>query len=150
MCWQILIKKQKGLLKGLLLKKGEKMREIKFRLRSVVNEIVGYEKWYPGALDSKNFWEAHPCWLYSKDNKYWNPKPITHRHKDQFTGLKDKNGLTEVYEGDIIGENGLVKGNQYENENLLKDQSNLLIQGFGTKDWEATNREAMARGCQYT
>lgn len=66
----------------------------------------------------------------------------------QFTGLKDKNeNLTEVYEYDIIGENGLVKGNKYEDPDLLKDKTNLLIEGFGTKDWFATYKKAMDRGC---
>lgn len=68
----------------------------------------------------------------------------------QSIGLYDKNGLTEIYEGDIIGVDGLKKGNQYENTDLLKDQSNLLIQRFGTATWETTNKKAMERGCKYS
>jgi len=77
------------------------MREIKFRLISVSGKIIGYEKWYSGSLDSKNFWKAHPCWLYSKDGEYWNPKVIEHRHKDQFSSFKDKNGK-DIFENDIV------------------------------------------------
>jgi hypothetical protein len=68
----------------------------------------------------------------------------------QFTGLLDKNGTCkEVYEDDIIDKNGKVIGNKYETPALLKEPTNLLIQGFGTETWEATNREAMGRGCFY-
>ena len=67
----------------------------------------------------------------------------------QYTGLLDKNGLTNIYEDDIIDNEGRIIGNKYQNNELLKESANYLIQGFGTEDWEATNKEALARGCKY-
>lgn len=75
--------------------------EIKFRLR-IDNKIVGYEKWYGGKkLTDEDPTGAEPCWLYSEDNKYWNPKYIYHKQKDLFTDRHDKN-RKEIYTGDIV------------------------------------------------
>ena len=108
------------------------MREIKFRAcapkQGKTFPVGGFRYWTP--------FDKHPR--------------VVKETIGQFTGLKDKNGLTELYEGDIIGLDGLKEGNQYENSDLLKDQSNLLIQGFGTASWEATNKKAMERGCKYS
>ena len=61
----------------------------------------------------------------------------------QYIGLKDKNGVAEIYEGDIIDSNGEIKGNIYE---MDEGEADLVIQGFGSKDWCATYKEAMDRG----
>jgi hypothetical protein len=66
----------------------------------------------------------------------------------QFTGLYDKNGLTDIYEGDILDENGLVRGNIYETPD--KRTTDFVIKGMGTKEWRDTEQEAMGRGCRYS
>ena len=67
----------------------------------------------------------------------------------QCTGLKDKNGLTLLYEGDIINNEGIKIGNCYENQDLLKETTNFIIKGMGTKKWRSSEQEAIKRGCYY-
>jgi hypothetical protein len=118
--------------------KGEDMREIKFRAWDEYNE-----KWLDGHLFSVGM-------FYGNVKRNGVAGTVQGIALMQYTGLKDKNGLTCLYDGDIIGANGLLEGNKYKNEDLLKDPTNLLIQGFGTSTWEATNKEAMERGCIYS
>ena len=68
----------------------------------------------------------------------------------QFTGLHDKNGLAEIYEGDIIDANGTLKGNIYESPQIYQEGIDCLIEGMGTKTWRDTESIAVGRGCKYT
>lgn len=68
----------------------------------------------------------------------------------QFTGLKDKNSLKELYEGDIIDADGNLKGNIYESPQIYEEGIDCLIEGMGTEKWRSTESIAMGRGCKYT
>lgn len=68
----------------------------------------------------------------------------------QFTGLVDKGGLTEVYEGDILNATGSVIGNQYEQTTLLKERTHLLVPELGSKAWMPAYKEAVGRGCEHS
>jgi len=68
----------------------------------------------------------------------------------QFTGLLDKSEpCKEVYEGDIVDVYGKIIGNKYESP-LVKGDSPILIEGFGTKDWSKTEASGLARGLKYS
>ena len=67
----------------------------------------------------------------------------------QFTGLTDKNGVEEVFERDIIGEDGFIRGNIYENQ-VQQRPTDLIIPSITGEDWPAAIESAMARGIDYT
>lgn len=75
--------------------------------------------------------------------------PVDSSTVGQYTGLTDKNGLTKVFEYDIIDANGRKVGNYYENSNLLKDGTCFLVARMGTKEWSCSEQEAIKRGCKY-
>lgn len=117
------------------------MREIKFRGKRIANG-----KWVYGSL---LLWPDGCCTiLESKDgcNYVWkrNIDPDT---VGQYTGLKDKINNACIYEGDVLSLDGNIIGNKYENKDLLKSKTNLLIEGICTKKWCSTYKEAIKRGC---
>lgn len=95
-------------------------------------------------------WQEHPlcainCLLSGTLNDYLGMDLVFM----QYTGLKDKNGvgLTEVYEGDIIDENGSIKGSIYE---MDKGETDIVIPQLGTKAWDSAYKKAMDRGFDYS
>ena len=114
-------------------------REIKFRGRKLDGTwLYGYYTIFEG---------YHKIWC----EKHSTPYDVDGETVGEFTGLKDKNANnTCVYEGDIVSLDGIVIGNKHENADLLKDKTNLLIEGFGTKNWTATEQEGLGRGLKYS
>ena len=107
------------------------MREIKFRGKVLEG---GWEY----ATPKSDWWE-----------QFW--ALVDMETVGEYVGLKDKNTTCQdIYEGDIIDENGKVTGNVYENSPLHERRACLLVQGLGTKTWCATYQEAVARGCTDT
>lgn len=67
----------------------------------------------------------------------------------QFTGLLDKNGLQEVYEGDLIDSEGNIKGNIYENNEIYQEGVDCNVAELCTKGWGYTEKKLLKRGCRY-
>lgn len=116
------------------------MREIKFRAWD--KELSRWEVPDGLTLNGVALWEYGDG--YVDDRTQEDPDLVLL----QYTGLKDKNANVKVYENDIVNKNGEVIGNSYEAPELLKDSTNLLIQGFGTAAWLSTYKEAVDRGCK--
>ena len=114
------------------------MREILFRGKTVCDGdwVYGGITWNP----SRKKFFIHTDWEEAKVI----PETI-----GQYTGLTDKNGVTKVFEYDIIDANGRKVGNYYENSDLLKDGTCFLVARMGTKEWSRSEQEAIKRGCKY-
>ena len=105
------------------------MREIKFRAQG------NYGNWHYFTLDELML------------GLYGNMKALNgYKNACEYTGLKDKNGLQEVYEGDVVDNNGEIKGNIYE---MDKGETDLVIEGLGTSAWSKTEKAGLERGLKY-
>lgn len=109
------------------------MRDIKYRIWDEQNSCFQYWGFIDGAFQSV----PHGFGLkYLEENS------------EQHTGLKDKNGkgLQEIYEGDIITQDGKIGGNVHEVDARAFD---IVIPSMGTKAWDMAYKEAVVRGFDF-
>lgn len=120
------------------------MREILFRGRNENSTWI-----YGSLLVDKDTFDKNAFIYYICDIDGYSMEIVNTKTIGQFTGLTDKNGLTKIFEYDIIDTNGRKVGNYYENSNLLKDGTCFLVAKMGTKEWSRSEQEAIKRGCKY-
>ncbi|MBQ2177189.1 MAG: hypothetical protein II453_19750 [Alphaproteobacteria bacterium] len=122
------------------------MREIIFRGKRADNG-----EWVYGSLiTERNMFDGNLMTMHIQDiEEPYDDNLIDDETVGQYTGLTDKNGLTKIFEYDIIDANGRKVGNYYENSNLLKDGTCFLVAKMGTKEWSRSEQEAIKRGCKY-
>jgi hypothetical protein len=133
------------------------MREIKFRAWDEVKKIMHHNFQFFTSGESENGWICFSSDKEKPDTKtttgivFNNPYFRQQLKIMQFTGLHDKTkDLTEVYEGDILDENGVVKGNVYESPQIFREGIDFVIAGMGTSAWRGAESIAMGRGCKYS
>lgn len=124
------------------------MREIKFRAYDTINKkwVDAFDK-ITVADEEDLYWS----WMtgLSGDHLVLLNDVVPFVEISQYTGLKDRNGLTYIYEGDILDENGLVKGNVYESPQIYINGIDHIITKMGTESWRGSESVAMGRGCKY-
>ena len=123
-------------------------REIKYRGKRIDNGEWAFG-FYVADVEWANYYiyfPEHSGVFIKMKQALVDPKTV-----GQFTGLTDENENSScVYEGDIVSLEGKIIGNIYENEALLKDPTNLVIKGLGTKTWAATEIQGLERGLKYS
>ena len=71
---------------------------------------------------------------------------LDHLELMQYTGLKDKKTLTDIYECDIIDMEGNIRGNIYESPEVYKSLTTSVVAGMGYEDWENTKQRLVRQG----
>ena len=110
-----------------------RVNDIKFRVRNTINGETDYL-----SLE----------YLMTNDQSNISVKGFNEDLQiSQYTGLKDKKGVDEVYEGDIITDEGLIRGNIHE---IQPRKSDLVIPRITSETWETAYKIAMDRGLFHT